>query len=243
VNGRRLALAALLLHAGCGEQQWTFTVVAGADAGAGDSDTGTPVVVHVDAGPMIDAPADAGMEAAEHVDAVADVMAGQAPCLTDMDCPLSTLHCDPVSGDCFACVDDSQCTDPGLPRCDSALHSCVQCGVSTDCASGQVCEPTARQCVTACPDAGRCPASAPLCNSNGVCVGCQINADCTRAAGGTTCNTATGQCVQCVSKAQCTSLLAPLCNPTTNRCVGCVSTADCREGYCDPVQHVCVEQH
>ena len=240
MKGRPLALAALLLQVGCGVEQWTFTIAGEADAGAGKADASTTIVGHGDAGPLIAGPADAGIDAAGQVDAAADVVTAQAQCVSDTDCPLTTLHCDPVSGECFACVDDSQCTQPGLPRCDSALHSCVQCGVSSDCASGQVCEPTARQCVTACPDGGRCPASAPLCSSRGLCVGCQANADCAGAAGGVTCNTATGQCVQCASKAQCNST-APLCDPTTNRCVGCVSATDCREGYCDPVAHACVE--
>src|SRR5437763_14838175 len=69
------------------------------------------------------------------------------PCATDQDCPLKTLHCDPVSGQCLACVRNSDCTSASRPICDVALNRCVQCGADQDCAAGAPgwrCMPSAR---------------------------------------------------------------------------------------------------
>jgi Cys-rich repeat protein len=161
-------------------------------------------------------------------------------CTRDTECPVSTQHCDPVSGQCVACVDDSQCTQTGLPRCDSALHRCVQCGSDVDCTSGEVCEPMSRECVHSCADGGVCPQNAPLCNqARGICFGCGADEDCASVAPGTVCDTSSGQCVQCTADSQCPTS-SPRCDLTKDLCVGCLTNADCGgHGYCDPVKQAC----
>jgi hypothetical protein len=170
-------------------------------------------------------------------DADAGSTGAAGACSRDSDCRLSTLHCDTVSGACVACIDDSQCTDPNLRICDSALNSCVQCGVDGDCAIGQECEPTTHHCVSSCADGGSCPASAPHC-TGGYCLGCTTNGDCATSAAGNVCDTATGQCVACTSDAQCPSQLRR-CDRTTDTCVACLTSADCHDNFCDPTTHTC----
>ena len=71
-------------------------------------------------------------------------------CDGDDDCGLASLHCDVVSGECVACNDDGDCTDPQQPRCDTALHRCVGCGSDLDCGANQTCLPMTRTCVQRC---------------------------------------------------------------------------------------------
>ena len=163
-----------------------------------------------------------------------------AGCVTDTDCPSSSLHCDPASGQCVACVEDSQCTQPGLPRCDSALQQCVQCGVTGDCTAGQVCEPATHTCLSSCADGGPCP-SGTLCNqARGVCVGCTVDADCASATGGPVCDTSDGQCVQCTVDSQCASPRRR-CDHADDQCVQCLSGADCDDHVCDLATYTCVD--
>ena len=165
-------------------------------------------------------------------------------CASDSDCRLSTLHCDTTSGQCVPCVDDTQCTTPGFPRCDSALHECVQCGVDGDCPPGQVCEPTSHRCVSPCSDAGRCPPTAPMCNMHGLCVGCYDNQQCAFSPTGHVCDPASGQCVQCVNDDQCNYDNKRRCCRALGECVGCLTSNDCSDnGVCDPTTHDCIVGH
>jgi hypothetical protein len=169
-----------------------------------------------------------------------DTDAGASPgCSVDTDCTIAGLHCDPASGQCVACVDDMQCTQPGRPRCDSALQQCVQCGVTGDCASGQVCEPTSHTCLSSCADGGACPAGTS-CSQQGVCVGCSADPDCATSSSGPVCDTANGQCVQCLQDGQCA---APTrrCNHATDRCVQCLTSSDCGDNMCNPTTFTCVD--
>jgi hypothetical protein len=226
---RRALGAVLLALAACGTQEWSFDP----DAGAVFSDAGT-----VNAAP--EAEADGVAEASPAVQTDASGIDHLEGCSHDDDCQLASLHCDPTSGECVACVDDSQCTQPGLTRCDSALHTCVQCGVDGDC-TPDVCESVTHQCVAPCLDGGGCPASAPTCSMpRALCVRCSGDADCVAASSGHMCDTASGQCVQCTSSAQCPST-TPLCNRSTDRCVQCLTSTDCGfEGLCDPTAHTCI---
>src|SRR5262249_30829426 len=90
------------------------------------------------------------------------------PCKTDPDCVLPSLHCN--GGACVACTADAHCTAAGFPRCDMALHRCVECGVSADCGTGRVCH--TGHCATPCTAGGTpCPTSAPICD-DGACSQC-----------------------------------------------------------------------
>jgi hypothetical protein len=155
-------------------------------------------------------------------------------CAEDADCPLPSLHC--LAGACVACFEDQHCTKAGYPRCDLALHRCVECGVTSDCAANQACQ--SERCVTLC--AGGCPPTAPRCDDSvcgecdtddGVlctsatasrcyqhsCVGCLDDDDC----GGATprCDVVTKACVQCETDADCPAS-APICDPGAGTCVG-----------------------
>jgi hypothetical protein len=161
-------------------------------------------------------------------------------CSVDTDCTISGLHCDPASGQCVACVEDSQCTQPGLPRCDSTLQQCVQCGLPDDCASGQICEPTSHTCLTSCADGGACPGGTVCSQPRGVCVGCSGDPDCASSSSGHVCDTANGQCVQCLQDAQCTSPTRR-CNPATDHCVQCLTGSDCDDHVCNTQSFTCVD--
>lgn len=171
----------------------------------------------------------------------ADGASSQAGCSSDSDCKLASLHCDPYpsSGQCFACVLDDQCTTPEHPVCDSSgLHLCVECNGAKDCPGG-VCEPTTHRCVLSCADGGVCPDNYFYCRA-GLCLGCTNDRDCTSSHSGPRCNTAIGQCVECVTEADCPR--DRLCNPTTGRCVECLTSRNCYPGeVCDPTIHACVD--
>jgi hypothetical protein len=213
-----LALGILVGPIGCGTQQWSFD---DPDAEVDDEDAARPPP-----SPNVDA-------------SLADRMSG---CARDDDCALSTLHCDVVSHECFACVADEQCTDPNRPRCDVALHQCVQCGVDRDCPAGEQCEPTSLRCVASCADGGGCPPSAPICSARGMCIRCASDGECTTSTSGPVCSIPTGQCVQCTADRQCASPL-PRCDLTANRCVQCLGRLDCGvEQTCDPGSRTCVHE-
>jgi hypothetical protein len=160
-------------------------------------------------------------------------------CTSDRDCSFPGLVCDTTSGACVACLDDSQCTIPERPRCDSALHQCVECGTSGDCASNEICEPTSHHCIPTCFDGGSCPQTAPNCDPyRGVCMQCSSSIDCVSFAG-RVCNPASGTCVECVWDAQCFPPMGR-CNQATDQCVGCLTSGDCdMNQVCDPSTYTC----
>jgi hypothetical protein len=161
--------------------------------------------------------------------------ASRPGCTSDADCRYA--HCDVPSGQCVPCVDSSQCTQPGLPRCDSALHLCVPCGVTGNCAAGQVCE--ADKCVPSCADGGTCATGLTCSQPRAVCVACSTDADCVGAAGGPVCDINSGQCGQCTSDAQC-KFPTPRCDYGTDRCVQCLTGADCDDHVCNSATFTCV---
>ena len=173
-------------------------------------------------------------------DAGAGSEAAAPGCTNDTECTPSTLHCDPASGQCVACVNDSQCTQPGLPRCDTALQQCVQCGVTGDCPPGDVCEPSSHTCLVSCADGGVCPAGTQCSQPRAVCVGCGGNADCVNASTGPVCDAASGLCVECTSDSQCSSPKRR-CNPADDQCVQCLTNADCGGDPCNLSTYTCVD--
>jgi Cys-rich repeat protein len=169
---------------------------------------------------------------------------GSAPCKADSDCPLETLHCDPVSQACVACTTDAHCTALGQKRCDVALHRCIACGSDADCARGEVCERTTRQCLKACNEGTTediCPPTAPTCDEmRGICIGCQKDLDCSGTDDGNLCDTSSGRCVFCITNDQCPTMW-PRCDRTRGRCRQCLTSADCDQGrVCDPAKFFCM---
>lgn len=157
-------------------------------------------------------------------------------CATDRDCPLTSLHCDPVSGQCLPCVRDADCVTAAQPRCDLALHICIQCGADQDCAAGSKCVALTRSCVRTCATGSDCATPGTSCD-DGLCAQCDDDHGCTSPR--TFCDPATRQCTSCVVDAQCTTPAAPHCDRTGGRCVGCLTTADCATGICDPSDWTC----
>jgi hypothetical protein len=160
-------------------------------------------------------------------------------CVNDDDCPLTSLHCESVSGQCLPCASDANCGSATQPRCDAALHICVQCGTSQDCASGWQCEPTTRTCVESCASSLDCGASGTWCSDDGTCAECDDDHECASSSR-PFCDPATDRCAACVYDAQC-STASPHCNRTIGRCVRCTTSSDCDPGtVCDPTVWNCI---
>jgi Cys-rich repeat protein len=148
-------------------------------------------------------------------------------CSTDPDCILSSMHCN--SGTCVACTMDAHCTAPGYPRCDLALHRCVECGVATDCGSGGVCR--AGRCATSCTTSATCPLSANICDDS-ICAQCDDGKGCAGSPAGPICFD--HFCGACKDDTTCSGA-TPRCDPVTRDCVQCRTNADCPSGrpLCD----------
>ena len=135
-------------------------------------------------------------------------------CLEHADCP-EDLVCAPDLLECVPCVEDAQCeTLPATSYCDGALHLCVECLESANCAE-------AFECL-----AGACVPYLP----------CASSKDCEEGI----CWTEMGKCVDCVEQADCdegTTCADNVCEPI------CDSDKDCKDqdGVCDKELNVCVE--
>jgi hypothetical protein len=168
--------------------------------------------------------------------------APSAGCANDVDCHLSTLHCDPLSGACVACLSDDQCTDPTKHRCDAALHRCVECGVDGDCGTGKVCVPGTRRCAATCHQLTDCVFSGYFCDTTrSICVRCTGDSVCSGFDPDTPLCDLDGQCVECLSDAVCPAT-KPRCDRTTGSCVMCLGASDCKGAtpLCDPKTSTCV---
>ena len=162
--------------------------------------------------------------------------ASLGPCASDSDCPIASLHCEVASGVCVPCVDDTACTTAGYPRCDTALHLCVECGSSRDCpGSGATCTETHR-CAQSCLTSSECPAPSPYCDlTELVCAACTSGAPCASGV----CDHESGRCVDCISDAQCPG---SYCQRALGKCVDCVLSSQCPASapVCDPASWTCI---
>jgi hypothetical protein len=156
-------------------------------------------------------------------------------CLSEADCARVDLHCslaDASAGACVACVSNTDCLDPALPRCNPSLNRCVACDVGADCRQGEVClaQPT-YTCVPSCATAMLiCPPRAAYCDPlRKVCLACTDSAQCGL---GQTCDTVSGRCGECVADSDCRRNPLVRCDRTTSSCVECLTTNDCSEGVC-----------
>ncbi len=181
-------------------------------------------------------------------------------CLDDLDCPLGDL-CDPGSNACIDCVNDRPegQVDTGcgeaVPACDESISNvngptCVECLADGDCATGFVCDPTAKSCVdcrdTAGPgetDAG-CGDALPICDSGAeTCHECLVDLDCE---GGEVCDPGSRTCVGCRDTAGSGLVDAgcgevePACDAGAETCHECIVDDDCAAGVCDPDTRTCV---
>lgn len=153
-------------------------------------------------------------------------------CGIDSDCVLTNLHCN--GGRCVACTSDAHCTAPGYPRCDMALHRCVECGVSADCGGANVCH--TGHCVAPC--TGGCPASAPICD-DGACSQCDDGRGCAGSTAGAIC--IDHVCGDCRDDTACGGT-TPRCDPVSHECVQCQANVDCPAArpLCDVAVGMCV---
>jgi hypothetical protein len=229
-----IVIAACVLCGAC-NGEIRFDDVTSIDASA---DASNPA----DAAPPEAAPPEAALPEAAAPEAAAPEAAPHVGCTVDKDCPLAALHCDAVSGECVACVVDSQCTSSGGKRCDVALHRCVECGVDGDCGANAKCELQSRRCVHTCQSFSDCVPTAPLCDmARGYCILCRTEVECRIFGNLRVCDVAAGQCVQCVSDADCTAPAAKRCDRAVGRCVSCLASSDCAaSAACDPATGACV---
>lgn len=112
------------------------------------------------------------------------------------------------------CTRDEQCPTDGRRRCDVASQRCVECGVTADCDSDEICEPTTKQCMQSCGDGAACESDTPFCDPRGICV-CTATS-CT--SGDRRICAPSGRCVECTSDAQCTEA-GHRCDVTRGECV------------------------
>ena len=162
--------------------------------------------------------------------------ASLGPCANDTDCPLASLHCDVTSGACFPCVDDTACAGSSLPRCDTALHVCVECGSSQDCAGQNAVCTESQRCAQACLSPSEFPASSPYCDLNELmCASCTSGAPCASGV----CDHESGRCVECNVDSQCPGRY---CQRALGKCVDCVFSSQCPANapVCDPASWTCI---
>jgi hypothetical protein len=185
-------------------------------------------------------------------------------------CGASTPVCDSTDGACVACVTNADCSG-ATPVC-NANHTCEPCDSDEDCSgSTPACTtsgPLAGTCTQCSPtDTSLCGASAPVCDStDGACVACITNADCSGATpicnqnnscepcdsdedcSGSTpaCTTSgplAGTCTQCSpTDTTLCGASAPVCDSTDGACVACVTNADCTDSaapVCNQESHIC----
>ena len=169
----------------------------------------------------------------------ADVAQPPTACTDDTTCPAPS-HCDLPSGTCVACVSDDQCAGvSGHPRCDTALHRCVECGNNQDCGSSSVCESSTHMCVRVCTDENQCVAPSVHCNEIlQRCYECTSNSECLSPSR-PRCELLTGRCFQCTSNAHCSGA-THRCDVATFTCVECIAGSDCASGLCNPATRTCI---
>jgi hypothetical protein len=155
-------------------------------------------------------------------------------CAQDPDCLVPSLHC--AAGACVACATDQHCTAPGLPRCDTAKHRCVECGLPGDCVAGKTCH--AGRCVVSCSTPATCPATTPKCD-DGTCTECDDGVGCASSTVGKVC--VAHFCAACGTDANC-SAATPRCDAVTHKCVQCQGNVDCPTAtpLCDLAAGSCV---
>ena len=109
--------------------------------------------------------------------------------------------CDATLG-CVECTTDLNC---GGTTKFCVLGRCESCRTNADCGTAEpACFPKDHKCHAACTSNANCPGDAPICNVNtGVCVGCNVAADCNGVSGKPLCNATTQQCVECATSANC----------------------------------------
>jgi hypothetical protein len=177
-------------------------------------------------------------------------------CSVDIDCVgvPAGAYCS-VDHRCVACKASSQCNnDAGVPFC-SAQNTCVSCADMSGPDGGSACPASAPVCATTgscvqCVQNSDCHAAGKAFCVQNQCVGCDsVGATASATDGGapdggvtgpctgakpvcvpsTSTSTKAGQCVGCLTSADCRNLTSPICNVTSNTCAACTSDTQCSD--------------
>jgi Cys-rich repeat protein len=177
------------------------------------------------------------------------------PCSSDGDCANPNPYCDTAARVCVRCLGDANC--PTGETCNTTTHRCVECATSGDCPnSSPYCDPDGR-CVD-CLTHENCAPQNPgpgvptmVCSPEHTCVpGCTENSQCQGPFGqAQVCDTATNQCVQCVTSADCAgggdAGRPVLCTAQHTCTLGCNGDDDCAQNqtrrHCNTATSLCVQ--
>jgi hypothetical protein len=146
-------------------------------------------------------------------------------CAGELICSEDNVCINPVG-----CEQNDDCHEPARPHCDTDDGQCYACLTDGHCAGSMVCEPGTRQCV-ACYQDVHCIGALKKCDvANFTCVGCLSDDDCLPEEH---CNLSTNQCtdVFCQADSDCLDPYFSFCNTATGDCVECVINDHC--GYYD----------
>ena len=156
----------------------------------------------------------------------------QTACASNADCPeigaQNARICDTTTLACVQCRNDTDCTDPALPKCEPKRGQCGDCASRLDCSVARpACNLQTARCVECLVDADCNTGGRPYaCGDDLQCHPlCTADIDCTNP-DRPRCNLGNGLCVQCLGVTDCPTG-APICNPTNNRCVECTTNAEC----------------
>ncbi|MDD4412483.1 MAG: type II secretion system protein [Patescibacteria group bacterium] len=147
--------------------------------------------------------------------------------VTEANCG-STVTCDSSVCASNSCVDGTCCVSESLAttcagnKCGMVTNNC---GQSIDCGTSQcndsnpctddICSATTHSCTNPTKNCG-----SQICRpSDGVCVGCLTDANCSGTPATPKCKTSTGTCVQCLDNTHCASYTCLKCSASTNTCV------------------------
>ena len=182
------------------------------------------------------APGDGAADTAVTPDVAADVKPPCSPASCDDKDPCTDDGCN-AAGACVhgpkpGCgntpVPCNQPADCAKGSCDPALHVCIACAKTADCAGAGLC--LGGKCVpaTACSSDGQCKASNQVCDKGvGFCVDCLTAGDC-KPSEACVDNHCAPPAAKCASSKDCAGAL--VCEKNQGICVGCVTSADCPTG-------------
>lgn len=147
-------------------------------------------------------------------------------CIEDNDCDtVNDQKC--RNGVCVAsCTTNDECdATPSTPFCETTSELCVQCLADGSCPEGHLCLDYA--CVVGCRGDRDCPEGLrcdPKVAPNGDCFTCVADSDCN----GKVCKD--HECVVDCSAIKCMPD-KPVCDPATGNCLECMGKADCGQGF------------
>lgn len=154
----------------------------------------------------------------------------------------------------YCCTELDNCTDPSAgivgcksearPICNNEISACVPDPRSTSCAGPEACTfadlPVCLDgiCV-GCETNAQCGTSAPVCAAQNLCDRCIADAECAERSETPYC-APNGACAPCRTNDECTDPLADFCDEPTGTCRGCQNHGECSSGVCDKEAGTCV---